>query len=174
MPDGDKSQKPNGGESGMSEAMIVGGLLSAFGKLVHAYEESKRIDAQMAAIKADYRIKARALVIKQEELELRHKENMEVIKCEKEKWLRFFEQVQKNVKVSIEDRKEARRQTDDILKCALDSQLPQEERAMYALMYKEAWGMIMGMGNNVHDMLIRMKPNSPAAIASNKPKEIEE
>ena len=174
MPDGEKDGERDGGGSEMSEQMIIGGLLSAFNSLVHAYEESKRIDAQMAALKADYKIKARALEIKRNALEMQHKENMEKISAEKENWLKCFELVRLKVHSSIENQRILREQTKDILNIALDPEVSQDAREIASSLYKEAWSRIMSAGDDAHTQLIQMIPQLSISADSLKQPDTEE
>lgn len=158
----------------MSDALIIEGLLSAFSNLVHAYEEAKRINVQMEAIKADYRVKTRALEIKQEALEMQHKENMERIKNERDNWLQSFDLVRIRLASSIDAQKKLVQQTQEFLNCALDSQTPKEVREIAAALYKDAWGKIMGAGDNAHKLLMHMKPDKSLTSSSDKLIDMEE
>ena len=158
----------------MSDAMIISGLISAFGNIIHAYEETKRINAQIEAIKADYRVKTRALKLKQESLELQHMENMEKIKNERENCLRYYEMVRLKVHASIEDQIILRQQTQDLLKYAMDPKLPQEDRESAKILYREAWGILMQRGDEAHNLLVQMNPNKSIAVSSNNLLDIEE
>lgn len=110
---------------------------SAFDKLTGAIIESKRIDAEIAAVRAQAEVEHHRLDVQEKALDLRHKQIMKMIEEEANIIKKRIESSQKAIQSNIKTQEFFRNQLDQVFNIIINSKTSKKEKEFLLGIYRE-------------------------------------
>ena len=110
---------------------------SAFDKLIGAIVECKKIDAQIAAVRAQAEVEHRRLDVQEKGLELRHKQIMKRIEEHANIIKKKIESSQKLIQSDLETQETYRNHLDRVFDEIIKRETSKEDREFFLTVYRE-------------------------------------
>lgn len=119
-------------EMALSIAKVITPIVD---RMIGAYVESKRIDAEIEAVRAKAEVEHHRLDVQEKALELQHKENMKIIDEQAKLFQKKLDIYSKKIEASIELQNYYCRELNRINNAILDIETPEETRDKFIALY---------------------------------------
>lgn len=141
-----------------SAAAIIPELVKVTDRILSAYETGKRLDFEIAALDANYKLGKQTLEIYKEDLHNQHKETMQQLANQKRILISLLKQSQKNTENFLATQKHWRQQSDRICEAILKGKTSSEHRNELLELYRfVAQELDAGAKNYISNDQVTMK-----------------